>query len=307
MVSTFSEQLRDQPALREDSMGGCQDPKPLPVFPLSNADMTLCSLEGTSYGVHSHILRDTCGLFATMFTLPSPKAYESLCIYESDAVLQTILYLLSGHHRSSWDSLDQAESVLIVAEKWDAPVVIERIRPTLFTPRFCDADPLRLYAIARHFDWDREARALSLHILALDLRDPIHQNTLASISSKHLKPLFDLRRSRKETLEKMLNSTERFIVGNSTEFYCIRCGCMIAADETTWHTYKKLLLVEFERRPLGDTLGVLSGGLSDCPEARACWEAKCSRCSGFKYDRDTTLRQIQNCISILSAKIEENT
>lgn len=203
-----------------------------PLFLLNDTDITLRSLEGTLYGVHSSVLRSTCGFFATMFTLPQPiipfsknqeqslypedtRYREPLDVYESDTTLPLILSLIINPHKiPQWENLDQAENILTIAEKWDANEIIEKIRPTLFGLHFCKHDPLRLYAIARHFDWHSEAREMPLHTFALDLRDSVYSNTLARISSKYLMPLLDLHERRKEAFRKLLNSPQRFTAGN---------------------------------------------------------------------------------------------
>lgn len=160
-----------------------------------------------------------------MFTLPplpsktpensrTEELREPLDVYESDSVLPLILSLLFGLPIPPWESFEQAEAVLTVAEKWDAPDTLSSIRSTLFVLRFCDSDPLRLYAIARHFGWDQEARAMPLYTLTLNLHDPAHSHILTSISSKYISPLLDLHRKRKEMFKALLDSPERFTAGN---------------------------------------------------------------------------------------------
>lgn len=67
------------------------------------------------------------------------------------------------------------------------------------------------------------------------------------------------------------------------------------------------MFAEIDKRPLGDTLGVTVGQSADWPEAKACWEAKCTKagCEGLNYDRVATLRQIRNCIDVLPSTIED--
>lgn len=66
------------------------------------------------------------------------------------------------------------------------------------------------------------------------------------------------------------------------------------------------MFLEMERRPLGDTLGVVVGETADWPEARACWEARCTKpdCGGLNYDRVATLRQIQACVALLPLTVD---
>ncbi|KAJ3571997.1 hypothetical protein NP233_g3379 [Leucocoprinus birnbaumii] len=205
----------------KSSEGHTNHPTPLDSLTPLRA-MILSSLEGTLYNVDSDILRSTCGLFTTMFTLPQPLLHTiefpdpTLCVYESDSILPTFLSLLYGHHISIESySLDHIIQLVSLAEKWDALSIVENMKPILFAPERRGVDPLRLYALARHFGWDREARELSLPLLALNLHDPRYRDSiLGTISSKHVKPLFDLRQRRINIFGRMLDSPERFISGN---------------------------------------------------------------------------------------------
>lgn len=67
------------------------------------------------------------------------------------------------------------------------------------------------------------------------------------------------------------------------------------------------MFLEIDKRPLGDTLGLVVGETAEWPEAKACWEAKCRKddCGGLNYDRVATLRQIRNCVDLLPLTIED--
>lgn len=203
-----------------------------PLFASPEADVILRSLEGTLYRLNSLTLHQSSGLFATMFSLPQPKSHyrvqpernhchlrgtlesEIIDVYENDFVLDRILRLVSGLPLPKWESVDEIELVLGVAEKWDTPGPIAQIRLTIGTPDFLRAHPLRVYALAKHFDWKREAKIASTHTLALDLHDAIHTPILRRISSKDLFALFNLRRKRRERFRELINSPERFTAGN---------------------------------------------------------------------------------------------
>jgi hypothetical protein len=63
------------------------------------------------------------------------------------------------------------------------------------------------------------------------------------------------------------------------------------------------MIQEVEVRPLGDT--ILEKGLSEWPEAKACWVAKCPNrvCGRFLYDQEPTMRIIKECIEELPRSI----
>jgi hypothetical protein len=201
-----------------------------PYFPITDeTDMSLRSFEGTLYAVRSLVLRTSSRFFDTMFTLPQPllnlETPLVLDVYESDTTLPIILSLLIGSTPSpqTWyNCLNQVENVLVVAEKWEAPDLIEQIRSILFNTHSPppkddhdhDATSLRLYAIARHFEWHDEAQKIVPHTLTLDLRNPRYSTLLSRISSKYLVPLMDLHQRRKEMFRTSLDSPQRFTAGD---------------------------------------------------------------------------------------------
>lgn len=210
-----------------------------PDFSFLNADIALRSLEGTLYRIHSQTLRTTSGLFNTIFSLPQPVkcskishapwrkdvSLEEIPVYETDFVLQRLLRLLCGYPAIAWESFDEIESMLLVAEKWDTPGPIATIRATLSTSPLLTSDPLRLYVLARHFGWREEAKLASTHTLKLNLRDPVYASTLSRLSHKELFRLLDFHRKRHDMFKKLVDSPARFTVGNWS--VCFDGTCLI--------------------------------------------------------------------------------
>ncbi|KAH9475535.1 hypothetical protein JR316_0012650 [Psilocybe cubensis] len=291
------------------------------AFSDPDADAVLRSYQGTLYRVHSYTLRTTSGLFETMFTLPQPNSRHSsdceepsmskinlpsvLDVYESDFVLERLLRLLTGLPLPRWNSIEEIERVLTVAEKWDTPGPISTMRYALSSHQFLQSHPLKCYMLATHFGWDAEAKLASTHTLTLNLNDKIHSSVIDQMTSKDLLPLLDLHRKRRDMFRELLNSPERFAAGNSSPYHCNRCG-VTELDNYAWRAFKHAMFLEIERRPLGDTLGLASGEAAEWPESLACWQAKCPKggCGGLNYDRIATLRQIRLCISLLPTTIE---
>lgn len=205
-----------------------------PDFASPDADVILRSSEGTLFRVHSYTLRTTSGLFNTMFNLPQPVKNTTSCphsqrgcregeqvyepeeipIYESDFVLVRLLRLICSLPVPIWESYDDIERVLTAAEKWDTPGPIASIRAALTSPQFLASDPLRLYVLAKHFEWEEEAKLSSTHTLKLNLHHPSYASTLARLSSKDLLPLMKLHRRRRDKFKELLDSPERFAAGN---------------------------------------------------------------------------------------------
>lgn len=87
-----------------------------------------------------------------------------------------------------------------------------------------------------------------------------------------------------------------FVPGGTAN--CVSCHTLI--NYHTWRELKYKIILEMDVRPLGDTIDT---GLSDWPEAQACWLAQCLKCSRFLYDKGETTRVIRECIDKLPRTI----
>ncbi|KAJ3994988.1 hypothetical protein F5050DRAFT_381100 [Lentinula boryana] len=320
-----------------------------PSFRSAAADVVLCASDGVMYRMHSYTLRTSSGFFRTMFTLPqhSPQTDRkglqprdvSISTYVSSDVLTLFLMLISGlpinaplhewGHLSPFVSFsspprndkasiqscfDIIDRVLHLAEDWDAPGPLSYLRLGLRNPELAKRYPLKLFSIASHFGWDYERNWAAQHCLMIDFPHDLDleiQHTMESMSSKDLLCLLKLRHRRKEEFEALLNDPDRFSVGNAEEVFCPQCHETLV-DNGTWRVLKEAMIMELERRPLGDTIvgydvdGIggesSAGGLLTWPEADACFNAICKKkgCGCLTYDECTTLKQIQGCIDNLT-------
>lgn len=287
-----------------------------PQFNSPEADLILLSSEGTAYRVPYFTLRNTCGYFRTLLIdynpisgsaehtqgkdpgeNSNPKLRQPIEVDEKDKVITKVLSMICGLYSANWESIDEAEDALSLAQKWDAPGPLSMIRGAITAPRFL-ADPLRLYAITTGFGWEEETRLVSTHTLTLDLYDEAHQPVLERISSSALMMLFRLHRLRRNEFKRLIDSIPGlFEEGNSVEYFCSKCGEVMSNH--TWRELKVKMFMEMDRRPLGDTLCSLE--MEEWPEAVSCWEAKCKnpRCGELNYDKLSTLRDIKKCIDRL--------
>ncbi|KAF8635100.1 hypothetical protein AX15_000539 [Amanita polypyramis BW_CC] len=315
-----------------------------PQFSSQDADITLCSVDGTLFRVHSYTLRTTSGLFQTIFSLPQPagsapspmdKAQGSfdntrstvptpvpattIPIYETTFLLSQILPLMTGRnppqplHSLSLPTLSR---LLFLAEKWDTPGPISQIRcvingsysvdgvqlfstcspfspfspfvtfsspllrpPPLVapTPRskpgflngFFRADPLRVYVLSRHFQWQDEAERAAVGTLAMTV-DELEKKwndldegkvegrdegdvIMHMVTNRDRELLIDLRRRRCRAFKESIDNGETFTAGNNPNYSCIRCGYG-KLDNSSWNALKQVMMAELEARPLGDTL-----------------------------------------------------
>jgi hypothetical protein len=225
-----------------------------PLFSPAGADMTLRSLEGTLYRVHTPMLRSNSGFFNTLLSLPQtdmqqenggpviPSGLEAILdVYENDFPVKTLLCLMSGILVPRWETIDAFERILHLAEKWDTPGPIDFLRSALVAHQFIENYPLRCYRLATHFNWGAEAKLASSHSLTLDIFNPIHRDTLDQLSSMDLLSLFNLHRERQVMFRELLHCPERFVAGNrsvtqllsscTTEYllHCLQSSFLLSA------------------------------------------------------------------------------
>lgn len=299
-----------------------------PRFNSPEADIVLTSSEDTAYRVHSFTLRNTCGYFRSILPqnlagasssstfgagaagdrrgaeINSGLPFDShtgtigpIEMPEKDMPLCHILSLLSGLPYTPLTSIDDVDEALCLAKRLDAPGPVSIIRSSLITPVFLSEQPLRLYAIATKFGWVEEAQIASTETLALDLYYEGYKEDLERISPRALMRLLRLHRKRREDLKTFLDSTEQFELGNQTK--CLCPGCETEMDNHTWRELKWRMLLEMDKRSLGDSLYSLD--MEEWPEAIACWSATCSKsdCARVYYDKIHTLKKVKCCIDDL--------
>ncbi|THV02640.1 hypothetical protein K435DRAFT_582463, partial [Dendrothele bispora CBS 962.96] len=291
-----------------------------PLFNSSETDIILSSSDNLWYRVHSYTLRNTSGFFRAMFSLPQPRRSESSSQSTSGSSVD-------DHSSASEPAVDPSqqlpllsccdviERVLSLSEMWDAPGPISFIRMGITNPTLLAIEPVRIYAIACHFGWTEARELAAQHTLTLDLLGE-EEEQRTEPTNDPINTLLNLRKRRVDTFRMLLNSPVRFSAGNTPDYLCARCG-VTQLDNRSWRQMKDALMLEIERRPLGDEiLGKAVKGLGGTdpvnlgvvswPEARPCWEAQCTKegCGGLNYDRVATLRQIAYCIDALPLQVD---
>ncbi|KIK68910.1 hypothetical protein GYMLUDRAFT_67613 [Collybiopsis luxurians FD-317 M1] len=271
-----------------------------PLFSSPDADQVLAAKNASVYfRLHSHNLKTASGFFRQMFMLPQSSQTESGVLYlEEDATtLENLFRMISGLPIPKIDSYDQIDPLMDAIEKYDTLGPLSILRVLVMTPPLL-GQPFRLYALATRFDWEEEARHASTETLAYDIHSAELRPYLSKLSTSALLALFDLHRGRRESLRQRLNDPPFVSGGLAT---CNNCNAVI--DYHTWRELKYKIILEMDVRPLGDT--ILDSGLTEWPEALACWQAKCGQtgCSRSLYDKGETLRVIRECIENLPKTI----
>ncbi|EIW63000.1 uncharacterized protein TRAVEDRAFT_34260 [Trametes versicolor FP-101664 SS1] len=276
-----------------------------PLFSSPDGDVVLGSKERVLFRVHSYTLKTTSGWFRAMYSLPQKSASASGEVSPADTIyvdedaptLEGLLRMVCGLPIPRLDSYDVIEPILHAAEKYDMSGPMSIVRALVVTPPLL-SDPLRLYAIACRYGWQDEALMASRYTLTLELHAPEHRGTLQKLGTDALLSLFQLHRTRRETLRRRLDDPPFVNDGGDTS--CSNCGSLV--DYHTWRELKYVIIMEMDARPLGDT--VCSPGLLEWPAARACWSAKCINCDRVLYDKTLTMRVIRECIEQLPTTIE---
>ncbi|KAF9567915.1 hypothetical protein CPC08DRAFT_625847 [Agrocybe pediades] len=267
-----------------------------PDFESSDGNVVLAAKDAKLYfRVHSHTLRTTSGFFRTMYSLPHSRS-DIIYLDEDAEILEHLLFMICGLPFPEITSDDLLDSILFAAEKYDMPGPMSILRMYLSLPSLATVDPIRLYGIARRYDWEKEAKHMSALTLTLDIYNERHHTSIRTLSTDAALDLFLLHRARREGLRTCLDGPP-FVSGEPST--CAQCETPITFAHSTWRELKHRMVLEIDRRPLGDT--ILDCGLNEWAEAVACWKAACVNdgCKRLLYDRAETIRVIRDCIGNL--------
>jgi hypothetical protein len=284
-----------------------------PSFAFSDADIVLRSTDSIFFRVHSHILRMTCGFFRDMLSLPqgagSRDQRTPISVDETGIVLERFFEIIYCMESPTWTSRIDVQDVLLAAEKYQARGMISRLRPLLLTPLFTDS-PLALYSLAARLDLEAEAKYASILSLSFYIYDTSHEHILRTIPSNYLTRLFILHEKRKRLFCDSMNDDNGWPVdGRPTNpfvhlnrYNTPRC-CNRANDAAvvSWQRFQTRILVEMNKRPLGDT--VTGEGMTNWTEAKNCWQMKCTACSRFIFDMGQFVTFLKTTLNRLPSTI----
>jgi hypothetical protein len=262
------------------------EPSYHPLFPCTNttASIILKSADGTCFCVPVITLRSTSGFFRDMVTLPqndNSSAAEEITVNEPEKVLDPLLRMISGFPIQKWQDLEGIEAVLRAAEKYDMPGPITIIRSAITSP-FVLEHPLWLYAIATQFDWEEEAKLASNLSLRLSIHDDSYDGILERMSSRALRKLYTLHRTRSKQFEALLDGASFSDWNKTSCFLCHR-----TFDSRFWYVLKGDFVTEMERRPLGDTLMEMK--ITGWSRAQSATDIKCQACGATRYQGPSSL------------------
>lgn len=142
-------------------------------------------------------------VFNTMFSLPqsesASKSTPVVDLSENDATLDALLRLLYPVTDPAFKDLAELGPVIDAAMKYEINVVLTRLRSILVSPAFLEKQPLQVYAIATHWEFEEEMKLASGYTLGVDIINSPSADSLNHTITSHYRRLllFHLERAAK--------------------------------------------------------------------------------------------------------------
>jgi len=271
-----------------------------PSFNSLDADLVLrsSSPEPLSFRVHRCILSAASPFFRHMFTLPqSPRQDDEppipvIDVSESGNTLGKLLQFVYPVVDPPIDSLDELSSVLDAATKYDMSVAVETLRRLLVAPRFVEAFPIRVYAIASRYELEEEAKVASRYTLMVNILDcPLHED-LKHITAYSYHRLLDLHRRRSKDAQGVL----MHIPDNIKCMMCNGTHYGVFLAPRWWKDFQERAVEELRSRPTSDVIFGM-------PFLAKSAKAGCERCGGSILEAYWYLDELKKQIDDLPSTI----
>ncbi|KAF8575571.1 hypothetical protein K439DRAFT_1419659 [Ramaria rubella] len=176
----------------------------------SAGDFIIQSSDHVNFRIHQLFLEEASVVFETMLTLPqgdSSTTAAFLDLPENSVVISGLLHLIYPDPLPTFENFDAFSAVLFAAEKYDMRGALSTLRHVLFQKQYIYENPLRSYAIARHFGWKEVAHLASRLTLTFNIYDPEYLSVVAAsgISATDLFALFAVHYRRVESVRRYLD------------------------------------------------------------------------------------------------------
>lgn len=270
----------------------------LHTFDARDADVILSSAERTEFRVHRCILAAASPFFYDMFTLPQNTSEVDhpqlpiIPVSEPSQVLDALLRFIYPIPNPHIDSLDELVPILTAATKYDLTSVVISLRAILVDPRFTNAEPTRVYAIASRFEFEGEAQMASKYTLGVNVLEAPLSDDLKFISAYAYHRLLDLHRRRVKEALQMLKLPD--------DVKCMQCNgstYSVYAAPKWWNEFEKSARQELSMRPTTDVIFSMEF------LAQAAISSGCQRCAGSVLDSWRFLQDLKKSIDELPATI----
>ena len=152
----------------ESDTAGTEHVNVSPLFCADDADIAIRSLGTYEFRVHKLILSLASPIFKDMFTLPQPPAdnpgvLPHVDVEESAVTWEHILPTIYPTPNPVIDDLEDLESLLFTAKKYEMQSIIDTHEKTFENHGFIRENPLRLYAIACACGFEGQAKYVAEH------------------------------------------------------------------------------------------------------------------------------------------------
>ena len=138
-----------------------------PPFDDPHADVVLRSADNVDFLVHRVVLGLVSPFFRDMFTLPPPDSdattRQVIPLTEDSQAIVLMLKLCYPLMDICLDSLEDIQLLLELTQKYDIEAGFDRARKALVSLPFLDHQPLRVFAIAYHFELEDETKLAAMH------------------------------------------------------------------------------------------------------------------------------------------------
>lgn len=226
-----------------------------------DAEFILTSADNVDFYVHKWPLARASPVFEEMLQLgdnhPSwvdalknipTKGLPSIQLTESWETIDAFLRLIYPLPKPSVETLSLLSTLTDAAVKYDAAVVLQYTKVLLCETRFISEDPVRVYAIAKHYHFQIVEKEAIKFCLAIDLSAPSllasPETTFLTAHDLHRLLVFKQYRTR-DALAELAKLQTRFNKCSS----CSSHGC------NWWPQYRKAASDSLQRHPIIRGLG----------------------------------------------------
>ncbi|CAE6462953.1 unnamed protein product [Rhizoctonia solani] len=146
---------------------------PFSQFTSPEADLVLISSDGQEFRVFSRFLIETSGVFRDLLDLPtSPNSNERvMTVSETARALNLLLQYIYPMAHPVLTSVNDIQTVLLAADKYDVSFVTDDLRAKLVSPVVLGASPIRAYAVACRLGLHEEALRAAKETFSFDFAE----------------------------------------------------------------------------------------------------------------------------------------